>query len=143
MTIEDLQSERFQELMVDVIKEAELQSLSRVCFVAEDKTEELLERDEVLDAVDSDDEEYFKATRLPTEVEDALIKEEELLEEIPLPGFPTHELERKKKWLKIPRRARTAIRRMHREWGHMPRSVLKGILRMGKAPMEYIAAVDH
>ena len=101
MTIADLWTEHFQEVMADVIKEAELHSLSRVCFVAEDRTEELLERDEVLDAVDSDDDEYFKATQLPTEVEEALVKEEELLEEIPLPGFPTHELERKKKWLKM------------------------------------------
>ena len=41
-------------------------------------------------------------------------KEAELLEELPLPGNPVAERERKAKWLELPRRARIAIRRLHR-----------------------------
>ena len=61
---------------------------------------------------------------------------------MPLPGTSLSEGERKKRWLKLPRNARIAIRRMHNEWGHRPKSVLKEILKAGKAPKEYIDAAD-
>ena len=47
--------------------------------------------------------------QLPEGIEEALQKEEELLEEMPLPGVPGHEKRRREAWLKIPRRARAAI----------------------------------
>ena len=34
-----------------------------------------------------------------------------------------------------------AIRRLHNEWGHKPKSVIKAILKASKAPKEYIDAV--
>ena len=81
---------------------------------------------------------------LPEGIEEALLNEEETLEKMPLPGVPEHERTRRKAWLKIPRRARVAIRRMHAEWGHLPNTVLINILKTAKAPPEYIdAAVKH
>ena len=61
---------------------------------------------------------------------------------MPLPRVPGHERHRREAWLKVPRRARAAIRRMHREWGHMNKTVLRKILKTAKAPQEYLDAVD-
>ena len=72
--------------------------------------------------------------------EDALAADAELLEEIPLPGVPVTEQERRRKWLSIPRAARIAIRRLHQEFGHVSRSVLVELLKASKAPAEYIQA---
>ena len=35
-----------------------------------------------------------------------------------------------------------AIRKLHNEWGHKPKGVLKAILKASKAPKEYVDAVD-
>ena len=40
-------------------------------------------------------------------------REQELLDEMPLPGFPKDEADRRRSWSKIPRVARAAIRRLH------------------------------
>ena len=69
--------------------------------------------------------------------------EADLLEGIPLPGTPTEEAERRKEWLKIPRTARIAIRRMHRQFGHKTNAVLVQILRAAKAPKDHIDAARH
>ena len=68
--------------------------------------------------------------------EDALAADAELLEEMPLPGVPVTEQERRRKWLSIPRAARIAIRRLHQEFGHVSRSVLVELLKASKAPPE-------
>ena len=70
-------------------------------------------------------------------------KEEELLESIPLPGYPTDEKERRKQWLSIPRRTRIAIRRMHEAFGYPVRSVLVNLLRAAKQPPEMINAARY
>ena len=62
------------------------------------------------------------------------------MEELPLVGFPTEEAERRREWLKLPRKARAAIRQLHKVLGHKPRNVVLQILRGAKAPEEYIQA---
>ena len=37
---------------------------------------------------------------------------------MPLPGTPVDEAERKRAWTALPLRVRTAVRRMHRQFGH-------------------------
>eukprot|EP00973_Karenia_brevis_P064647 8981399-Karenia_brevis.AAC.1 len=49
---------------------------------------------------------------------EALIQEREMLEEVPLPGNATDEAKRKSEWLKLPRAARAAVRRLHNRFGH-------------------------
>ena len=66
-----------------------------------------------------------------------------MLEGLPLPGVPLVEAERRKQWLKIPPRTRAAIRKLHNQFGHAPRSVLKQLLRASKMPKEYIDACKH
>eukprot|EP00973_Karenia_brevis_P080298 11137998-Karenia_brevis.AAC.1 len=62
-------------------------------------------------------EEFFDAIVEDEDVGDdsgeALIQAREMLEEVPLPGNTTDEAKRKSEWLKLPRAASAAIRRLH------------------------------
>jgi hypothetical protein len=75
-----------------------------------------------------------------SDVLDDFDKEQEMLEALPLPGNPQSEQERKAKWLALPRRARIAIRRLHRNFKHLPRTALVQMLRAAKCPKDYIDA---
>ena len=106
-----------------------------------------VDRDSPMERPDEDSSQEDRAehsetprVRLPHDIEDAKEREEALLEMVPLPGVPGHEARRREKWLKLPRRARAAIRKMHQEWGHINRTVLMRILRQAKAPKEYVDA---
>ena len=63
-----------------------------------------------------------------------------MLDELPLPGYPKTEQERRSKWLALPRRARVAIRRLHRNFRHLPKTALVQMLRASKADKTYIEA---
>ena len=87
----------------------------------------------------------------PTEGEDRMLpderdivhrREEELIDKkkSPLPGSDSKE--KRSKWYSLPHKIRAAVRKLHRQWGHLPAAALKSILRAGKAPEEYIAACD-
>jgi hypothetical protein len=69
--------------------------------------------------------------------------EADMLEQLPLPGYPQKEQERRKKWLEIPRRTRIAIRRLHRNLRHLPKQALLDIMRAGRCPEEYIEAAKY
>ena len=69
--------------------------------------------------------------------------EDEVLAEMPLPGRTQSELDRRKKWLSIPRSARIAIRTLHARFGHCSRETLVQILRLAKMPEEYVNAARH
>ena len=118
--------------------EAEREWLARIAFPAIYE-EEVREERPKLDKHDENEEDDLK---LPEGLEEVILKEEEMLEDVPLPGVPIEEAERRRKWIKIPARTRAASRKMHREWGHMNLAVLKKILKAGKAPQDYIDAVD-
>ena len=60
-----------------------------------------------------------------------------------LVGTPVDEAERRRAWIALPLRVRTAIRRMHRQFGHPSSTVLVQILRAARAPPEYIQACRH
>ena len=66
--------------------------------------------------------------------------DEDLLETLPLAGFPKDEAERRCEWAKIPRRARIAIRRLHNMMSHKPKDCLLQVLRGSGAPVEMIRA---
>ena len=72
-----------------------------------------------------------------------MAEERSMLEEIPLPGTPVTEAERLAKWLKIPRDARGAIRRLYSAFGYPVNSVLVQILQNAKAAPEFIEAAKH
>ncbi len=119
-----------------------------VAFAGELALEELEEsrangRTVTLDGPDSDEEEGDAVDMSPEEIGELQAREQDLLDSVPLPGVPVQEADRRKRWLKIPRKARAAIRKMHRDWGHLPRGVLKVILKAAKAPKEYIDAAEY
>ena len=67
-------------------------------------------------------------------------READLLEQIPLPGHLASEKERPASWLRLPRRARVATRRLHRNLRHVPKEALVQLLRGARAPQDYINA---
>ena len=67
-------------------------------------------------------------------------READLLEQMLLPGHPESEKERVASWLRLPRRARVAIRRLHRKLRHLPKVVLVQLLRAARAPQESLIA---
>lgn len=71
---------------------------------------------------------------------EAEIRVRELLEEMPLPETNLDERAWKEQWLKLPRTARAAIRKMHEQFGHCRKGPLIEILRASKSPEEYIDA---
>ena len=70
----------------------------------------------------------------------AIDRERDLLDAMPLPGTPVDAVERGRAWTALPQRVRTAVRRMHRLFGHPSPTVLVQVLRPARAPPEYIQA---
>ena len=88
-----MEDETMVQQMIDFIeKEYNEQNVS-MAFPAETHEEGKLEREnEPMDAIESKEDEGI--------AEDLHVTEHELLEEVPLPGMPKDEAERKKRWLK-------------------------------------------
>ena len=76
----------------------------------------------------------------PTEVERMFDQEGEMLEEIPLPNLPMDERERREQRLKLPRATRIAVRKLRRQFGHVPNRLLIQILRASNAKADFIQA---
>ena len=53
---------------------------------------------------------------LEEDLSKAVDREKDLLDAMPLPGTPVDEAERRRVWIALPLRVRTAIRRMHRQF---------------------------
>ena len=70
-----------------------------------------------------------------------IVHEETLLDELEIPGFPKDEAARRVQWRKLPQRVRIGIRRLHRQFGHVPRQVLINLLRAAKVNKEFIDGV--
>ena len=90
-------------------------------------------------------DDFGNDTMLPLDedLSKAVDREKDLLDAMPLPGTPVDEAERRRAWVALPLRVRTAIRRMHRQFGHPSSTVLVQILRAARAPPEYIQARRH
>ena len=89
-TDSDVASSSFAELCRELAFEADLDAAAKTAFPAEVSQE----TEDFIDEADSDADEA-----VPKEVEEILNKEEEMLEEIPLPGVPGDEAKRRKAWL--------------------------------------------
>ena len=80
---------------------------------------------------------------LDEDLRKAIDCERDLLDAMPLPGTPVDEAERRRAWTALPLRVCTAVRRMHRQFGHPSPTVLVQVLRAARAPPEYIQACRH
>ena len=74
--------------------------------------------------------------------EDA-IQQETALDEVDIPNLPIKEAERRAGWRSLPQKVRIAIRRLHRQFGHVPQKVLLNLLRSARVSKQYIDAVKY
>ena len=81
-----------------------------VAFPAEAAAEMRDERGSTLDDPGND----TMPVPLDEDLSKAVDREKDLLDAMPLPGTPVDEAERRRAWIALPLRVRTAIRRMHR-----------------------------
>ena len=100
-----------------------------VAFPAEAAAEMRDERGSTLDDPGNDK----MPVPLDEDLSNAVDREKDLLDAMPLRGTPIDEAERRRSWIALPMRVRTAIRRMHRQFGHPSSTVLVQILRAARA----------
>ena len=132
-SIDDIEGNEFADLLGGIAEDYHLDQCVDAAFVG---TEEAAAESEPIDAIlepgdlapDGPDEETMRDD------------ENDLLEKVPLPGHPLQEKERRAKWLALPRRTRIAIRRLHRNFKHLPKNALVQLLRASRSPKEYIDA---
>ena len=133
----DILEDEFIEF-IDVLRHDVATNACSLCgYPAEMQEEARQEVEESMDAV------HDLGDASATTEEELLANERSMLEEIPLPGTPIGEAARKIEWLKIPRPARAAIRRLHNQFGHCPKTVLVEILKNSKADESFIRAAKH
>ncbi|CAL1147306.1 unnamed protein product [Cladocopium goreaui] len=130
-TMDDVLSWKFADWIGSWAKEDDLNHQMGIAFVG-DMHEEAHEEHQRLDALwDSDD----RAQVNPVE---ELISEETLIDEVEIPGLPQDEVERRKQWKKLPARVRIAVRRLHRQFGHVPRQTMIHLLRAARVRTELL-----
>ena len=115
--LDDVLNWEFCHWIRDWSLERELEEQMSVAFPAE-IIEEAQEHGGNWDAVDGPED-----VALQDPVED-LTHEETLLDEVDIPGLPEDETERRRSWRKLPQRVRIAVRRLHRAFGHVPKTVM-------------------
>ena len=105
-----------------------------VAFPAEAAAEMRDERGSTLDDPGSD----TMPVPLDEDLSKAVDREKDLLDAMPLPGTPVDEAERRRSWIAQPLRVRTAIRRMHRQFGiHHQRFWYKSCVQFGLLPSTF------
>ena len=109
--VEDFDSVIFADMLGGIAETHYLDKCVVSAFVG--TAEESAEHDDdVMDAIESPVD-----SRDPDpDILELVNKENDLLDQLPLPGNPTGEQQRKAKWLALPRRARLAVRRLHRHF---------------------------
>jgi nucleoside-diphosphate-sugar epimerase len=112
--------------LIERIKMWKVKEEALTAFPAEAAEEELLGRDPSFFGEVVDDE------NVGDDAAEILRQEQEMLEELLLPGTPEHEKDRRKKWVTMPRPARATIRRMRTQFGHCPKAPLYEILKAAK-----------
>ena len=69
-----------------------------------------------------------------------MLSEKVLLDEVNIPGLPEDEKKRRSEWRKLPQRVRIGIRRLHRQFGHVPKGTMLQLLRAARVNPEFIKA---
>ena len=124
--VEDLETVEFVDVLGAIAEDQHLTRCGQICFAGTDE-----DIDEVLG--DQDMEQGGDA------LEEA-DREADLLDQVPLLGHPKSEKERLASWLRLPRGARVAIRRLHRNLRHLPKEALVQMLRAARAPQDTCSA---
>ena len=122
--VDDLETIEFADVLGSVAKDQHLTRCAQVCFMGTEENQAERHDQGSIDEVlgDQDMEEEGDA------VEEA-DGEADLLEQMPLPGHPETEKERRASWLRLPRRPLFAIRRLHRNLRHLLEEALVQMVR--------------
>ena len=138
-TVLDVENPSYWDALLPIFVEVMAYRVACVALPAEAAAEMRDERGSTLDDPGND----AMQVPLDEDLSKAVDREKDLLHAMPLPGTPVDEAERRRAWIAQPLRVRTAIRRMHRQFGHPSSTVLVQILRAARAPPEYIRACRH
>ena len=110
-------------------------ALAATAFPAEAVEELAPEQDEPFDSIENEDD------IAKVEPGEESIQQDTELDEVDVPGLPVLDAERRQGWKKLPQRVRVAVRRLHRQFGHIPPKVLANLLRAARVDPEYIKGV--
>ena len=134
-THDDVFSHQMADWLEDVSCEETLNESMSVAFpvTVQDGTQE---GESTMDDVLGDDDE---ALADPVEVG---IREEMDLDTVDISGLPMKEQGRRKAWRSLPQRVRIGVRRLHRQFGHVPIKVMTNMLRAAKVDPSYIKAAQ-
>ena len=119
----------------------DLESATSVAFAAESREEDLEEEPHPLDEV-YDEKDLESARPTPPQVEMDLVREE-MLEAIPRMDDPHNERVRRENWLKIDKKERVGIRRLHVMTSHATKPQMQRMLRYSNAPPAVVKAVKY
>ena len=72
------------------------------------------------------------------DVTEDTIQQETELDEVDIPNLRIKEAERRAGWKSLPQKVRIAIRRLHRQFGHVPQKVLLNLLRSARVSKQYM-----
>ena len=133
--VADLETVEFADFFDAIAEDHQLTRCAQVCFTGTDVDRAERHDHGTIDEVLADQDMEERG-----EVLDEADLEADLLDWIPVPGHPESEKERLASWLRLPRRARSAIRRLHRNLRHLPREAPVQVLRAARAPQDYICA---
>ena len=107
--VEDLEAVEFADVVGPIAEDHHLTRCAQVCFTGTEEDQAERHDHGTIDEVLGDQDMEGGG-----DVLDEADREADLLEQIPLLGHPESEKERLASWLRLPRRARVAIRRLHR-----------------------------
>ena len=133
--MDDLTECEFVDVLRFIAEEHHLDKSVGEAFVGTEEAMHEPDEKNLLDAVAGREDEAFELDAKAMADEEA-----EVLDAMPLPGHPAGERERRRKWSQLPRRARIAIRRLHRNLRHLPKNALVAMLKAAKAPHDFIEA---
>ena len=130
--VDDLETIEFADLLGTIAENQDLTRCAQVCFAGtkedcqaqqhdQGTIDEVLEHQDVGEGGD-------------------VLEEADILEQMSQLGHPESEKERQASWRRLPRRARVAIRRLHRNLRHLPKEALVEMLRPARAPQDHINA---
>ena len=131
--VEDLSEPQFADVLAGIAEAHHMDKCVDAAFVNTDEAN-AEEPENPLDGI------LTAEDREEIDVDQVNDDEQDLLDKIPLPGNPVSEQKRKAIWLSLPRRARIAIRRLHRNFRHLPKNALVQMLRASKVPKSFIDA---
>ena len=138
-TVLDVGDSSYWDTLLPSLVEVMADRVACVAFPAEAAAEMHDERSPTLDDPGDD----AQQVPLDEDLRRAIDREKDLLDAMLLPGIPVDEAERRRAWTALPLRVRTAVRRMHRQFGHPSPTFLVQVLRAARAPSEYIQACRH